>query len=113
MVERCNRKRLTLTPDYDPRIVDHVVNEMVLVLNALEEEFFKAEEKEKNRLEEEENRKREEEKKNRIEEEEKMRKEDQLLQLSLNIAPEAKGKEIVAEPHPLVLVLQEKLEAQG
>ncbi|MCI55618.1 hypothetical protein A2U01_0076869, partial [Trifolium medium] len=26
---------------------------------------------------------------------------------------EAKGKEIEAEPHPLVLALQEKIEAQG
>ncbi|MCI65285.1 hypothetical protein A2U01_0086543, partial [Trifolium medium] len=42
-----------------------------------------------------------------------MRQEDNLLQVSLNIAPEAKGKEIEAEPHPLVLALQEKLEAQG
>ncbi|MCI80218.1 hypothetical protein A2U01_0101489 [Trifolium medium] len=31
----------------------------------------------------------------------------------MNIAPEAKGKEIEAEHHPLVLALQEKLEAQG
>ncbi|MCI37141.1 hypothetical protein A2U01_0058365, partial [Trifolium medium] len=96
MVERCNRKRLTLTPDYDPVVVDHVANEIVLALNALEEDFVKAEEEEKKRLEEEENRR-------RIEEEEKMRKEDKLLQLSMNIAPESKGKEIVAEPHPLVL----------
>ncbi|MCI85258.1 hypothetical protein A2U01_0106537, partial [Trifolium medium] len=35
------------------------------------------------------------------------------MQLSVNFAPEAKGNEIEAEPHPLVLVLQEKLEAQG
>ncbi|MCI75102.1 hypothetical protein A2U01_0096369, partial [Trifolium medium] len=42
-----------------------------------------------------------------------MRKEDHLLQLSVDITPEAKGKEIEAEPHPLMLILQEKLEAQG
>ncbi|MCI92618.1 hypothetical protein A2U01_0113914, partial [Trifolium medium] len=41
-----------------------------------------------------------------------MRQEDHLLQLSVNIALEAKGKEIEAEPHPLVLALQEKIEAQ-
>ncbi|MCI65131.1 hypothetical protein A2U01_0086389, partial [Trifolium medium] len=35
------------------------------------------------------------------------------MQLSVNITPEAKGKEIEAEPHPLVLVLQDKLEAQS
>ncbi|MCI82199.1 hypothetical protein A2U01_0103473, partial [Trifolium medium] len=68
---------------------------------------------EKKRIEEEENRKREEEEKNIIEEEEKMRQEDHQMQLSVIIAPEAKGKEIEAKPHPLVLVLQEKLEAQG
>ncbi|MCI72225.1 hypothetical protein A2U01_0093488, partial [Trifolium medium] len=79
-------------------------------LNALEEEFVKAEEEEKKRLEDEENRKREEEEeKNRLWEVKKMRQEDKLLQLSLNIAPESKGKEIEAEPHPLVLALQEKI----
>ncbi|MCI47053.1 hypothetical protein A2U01_0068294, partial [Trifolium medium] len=40
---------------------DHVANEVVLALNALEEEFVKAEEEEKKRLEEEEKRRREEE----------------------------------------------------
>ncbi|MCI87371.1 hypothetical protein A2U01_0108654, partial [Trifolium medium] len=55
----------------------------------------------------------EEEEKNRLWEVEKMRQEDHLLQLSLKIAPEAKVKEIEAEPHPLILALQEKLEAQG
>ncbi|MCI68454.1 hypothetical protein A2U01_0089715, partial [Trifolium medium] len=44
MVERCNRKRLTITPDFDPFVVNHVTNEMVLALNAVEEEFVKAEE---------------------------------------------------------------------
>ncbi|MCI61845.1 hypothetical protein A2U01_0083102, partial [Trifolium medium] len=53
------------------------------------------------------------EEKLRKEEEEKQRQEDQLKHLSVNITPEAKGKEIVAEPHPLVLVLQEKLEARS
>ncbi|MCI84054.1 hypothetical protein A2U01_0105330, partial [Trifolium medium] len=59
MVERCNRKRLTITPDYDPLVVDFVANEMVLALNALEEECVKAEEEKKKRLEEEENKRRE------------------------------------------------------
>ncbi|MCI79730.1 hypothetical protein A2U01_0101001, partial [Trifolium medium] len=53
-----------------------------------------------------------EEEKLRKEEEEKQRQEDQQKLLSVNITPEAKGKEIEADPHPLVLVLQEKLEAQ-
>ncbi|MCI87923.1 hypothetical protein A2U01_0109208, partial [Trifolium medium] len=71
-----------------------------------EEEFVKAEEEEKKRLEEEENRKREEEEeKNRLWEVEKMRQEDKLLQLSLDTTPEAKGKEIEAEPHPLMLAM--------
>ncbi|MCI61052.1 hypothetical protein A2U01_0082308, partial [Trifolium medium] len=88
--------------------VDHVANEMVLALNALEEEFVKAEQEEKKRLEEEENRKREEEEKNRLWEVEKMRQGDKLLQLSLDTTPKAKGKEIEAEPHPLMLAMQEK-----
>ncbi|MCI65538.1 hypothetical protein A2U01_0086796, partial [Trifolium medium] len=59
-----------------------------------------------------EKRKREEEEKKRIEEEEKKRLEDQQKQISVNIAPEDKGKQVVeSEPHPLVLVLQENFEA--
>ncbi|MCI97186.1 hypothetical protein A2U01_0118487, partial [Trifolium medium] len=42
-----------------------------------------------------------------------MRQEDKQLQLSVDITPEAKGKEIEAVPHPLMFALQEKLEAQG
>ncbi|MCI98265.1 hypothetical protein A2U01_0119568, partial [Trifolium medium] len=42
-----------------------------------------------------------------------MRQEDKLLHLSVDTTPEAKGKETEAEPHPLMLALQEKLEAQG
>ncbi|MCI50294.1 hypothetical protein A2U01_0071538, partial [Trifolium medium] len=53
-----------------------------------------------------------EEEKLRKDKEEKQRQDDQQKQLSVNITPEAKGKGIKAEPHPLVLVLQEKLEAQ-
>ncbi|MCI85831.1 hypothetical protein A2U01_0107110, partial [Trifolium medium] len=71
---------------------------------------------EKKRLEEEEKRRREEEEeeeKNRLLEVEKMRQEDKLLQISLDTTPEAKGNEIEAEPHPLMLAMQEKLEAQG
>ncbi|MCI38720.1 hypothetical protein A2U01_0059949, partial [Trifolium medium] len=49
----------------------------------------------------------------RKEEEEKQRQEDQMKQLSVKITPEAKGKGIEVEPHPLVLELQEKLEAQS
>ncbi|MCI63654.1 hypothetical protein A2U01_0084911, partial [Trifolium medium] len=32
--------------------------------------------------------------------------------LSVNVSPKVKGKEIAEEPHPLVLILQEQLEAQ-
>ncbi|MCI67452.1 hypothetical protein A2U01_0088711, partial [Trifolium medium] len=51
----------------------------------------------------------EEEKKRIEEEEEKKRQEDQSKLLVLH---ENKGKEVATEPHPLVLVLQEQLEAQ-
>ncbi|MCI70605.1 hypothetical protein A2U01_0091868, partial [Trifolium medium] len=54
MVERCNRKRLTLTPHYNPRVEDYVVNEVLLVFKYFEEELSKAEEEEKRRIEEEE-----------------------------------------------------------
>ncbi|MCI97316.1 hypothetical protein A2U01_0118617, partial [Trifolium medium] len=61
---------------------------------------------------EEEAKKRQEEEKRRIEEEEKKWQEDQQKQLSVNIAPGDKGKQVVeSEPRPLVLVLQEKFEA--
>ncbi|MCI82258.1 hypothetical protein A2U01_0103532, partial [Trifolium medium] len=73
-------------------------NEVLLVFKSFDEELTKAEEEAKRR---------EEEEKRRIEEEEeKKRQEDHQMQLSVNITPEAKGKEIEAEPHPLVLVLQ-------
>ncbi|MCI56712.1 hypothetical protein A2U01_0077963, partial [Trifolium medium] len=52
-----------------------------------------------------------EEEKRRKEEEEKKKQEEQLKLLSVNITPEDKGKEVAAEPHPLVLILQEQLEA--
>ncbi|MCI77927.1 hypothetical protein A2U01_0099197, partial [Trifolium medium] len=43
----------------------------------------------------------------------KKRQEDQQKQLSVNIAPEDKGNQVVeSKPHPLVLKLQEKFEAQ-
>ncbi|MCI21696.1 hypothetical protein A2U01_0042865, partial [Trifolium medium] len=103
MVERCQRKRLTLTPHYDPRVENFVVNEVLSLFKQFEEDQTKAEKEAKRR---------EEEEKRRIEEEEKKRQEDQQRQLSVNITPEAKGKEIEAEPHPLVLILQEQLEAQ-
>ncbi|MCI89276.1 hypothetical protein A2U01_0110564, partial [Trifolium medium] len=51
MFERCNRKRLTLTPHYDPRVEDMVVNEVLSAFNLFEEELVKAEEEEKRRKE--------------------------------------------------------------
>ncbi|MCI38943.1 hypothetical protein A2U01_0060172, partial [Trifolium medium] len=75
MVECCKRKRLTLTPHYDSRVEDFVVNEVLSLFKQVEEEFVKAEEEAKRR-EEEEQRKREEEEKLRKEEEEKQRQED-------------------------------------
>ncbi|MCI74101.1 hypothetical protein A2U01_0095365, partial [Trifolium medium] len=78
---------------------------VLLVFKSFDEELTKAEEEEKKRVDE--------EKKRIEEEEEKKRQEDQQMQLSVNLTPEGKGKKIEAEPHPLVLVLQEKLEAQS
>ncbi|MCI28765.1 hypothetical protein A2U01_0049967 [Trifolium medium] len=105
MFERCNRKRLTLTPHYDPRVEEIVVYEVLSVFKTFDEELTKAEEEEKRRLEEE---------KRRLEEEEKKRQEDQQKLLSVNITPEDRGKQAVeSEPHPLVLVLQEKLVTQA
>ncbi|MCI43953.1 hypothetical protein A2U01_0065192, partial [Trifolium medium] len=98
MVERCNRKRLTLAPHYDPRVEEYVVNEVLSAFNLFEEESVKAEEEEKRRVEEEEKR--------RLEEEEKKKQEDQQ-KLS-----EDKGKTIAYEHDPLVLLLQEQLAAQ-
>ncbi|MCI46117.1 hypothetical protein A2U01_0067357 [Trifolium medium] len=72
MFERCQRKRLTLTPHYDPRVVDHVVSEVLLVFKSFEEELTKAEDEAKRRVEE--KKRREEEEKLRKEEEEKQRK---------------------------------------
>ncbi|MCI60217.1 hypothetical protein A2U01_0081472, partial [Trifolium medium] len=40
------------------------------------------------------------------------KQEEQQKLLSVNITPEDKGKEIAVEPHPLVLILQDQLEAQ-
>ncbi|MCI62091.1 hypothetical protein A2U01_0083348, partial [Trifolium medium] len=44
MVERCKRKRLTLTPHYDPRVEEFVVNDVLSVFKMFEEEQIKAEE---------------------------------------------------------------------
>ncbi|MCI87294.1 hypothetical protein A2U01_0108576, partial [Trifolium medium] len=41
-VERCQVKRLTLTPHYDPRVEDFVVNEVLSVFKQAEEEEVKA-----------------------------------------------------------------------
>ncbi|MCI63080.1 hypothetical protein A2U01_0084337, partial [Trifolium medium] len=85
----------TLTPHYDPRVEDFVVNEVLSVFKSFEEELTKAEKEANRRVEEE---------KRRIKEEEKKRQEDQQQQLSVNFAPEDKGKQVVeSEPHPLVL----------
>ncbi|MCI62914.1 hypothetical protein A2U01_0084171, partial [Trifolium medium] len=86
------------------RVEDYVVNEVLLVFKSFDEELSKAEEEAKRR---------EEEEKRRQEEEEKKRQEEQQKLLSVNVTPEDKGKQIETEPHPLVLVLQEKLEAQS
>ncbi|MCI50229.1 hypothetical protein A2U01_0071473, partial [Trifolium medium] len=58
-VECSNVKRLTLTPHYDPRVEDFVINEVLTVFNQAEEEEVKAEEEAKRRQEEEEKRKQE------------------------------------------------------
>ncbi|MCI82427.1 hypothetical protein A2U01_0103701, partial [Trifolium medium] len=59
MVERCKRKRLTLTAHYDPRVEEFVVNEVLSVFKMSEEEEIKAEEEEKRRKEEEEKKRQE------------------------------------------------------
>ncbi|MCI57619.1 hypothetical protein A2U01_0078870, partial [Trifolium medium] len=75
------------------RVEEIVVNEVLSVFKTFDEELTKAEEEEKRRLEEE---------KRRIEEEEKE-----------EARRSTKGKQVVeSEPHPLVLVLQEQLQAQ-
>ncbi|MCI68653.1 hypothetical protein A2U01_0089914, partial [Trifolium medium] len=38
MVECCKRKRLTLTPHYDPRLEEFVVNDVLSVFKMFEEE---------------------------------------------------------------------------
>ncbi|MCI83027.1 hypothetical protein A2U01_0104302, partial [Trifolium medium] len=53
-VERSKVKRLTLTPHYDPRVEDFVVNEVLTLFKQAEEEEVKAEEEAKRRQEEEE-----------------------------------------------------------
>ncbi|MCI30595.1 hypothetical protein A2U01_0051805, partial [Trifolium medium] len=55
MVERCQRKRLTLTPHYDPRVEEIVVNDVLSMFKLFEEEQNKAEEEAK-RIKEEEKR---------------------------------------------------------
>ncbi|MCI49836.1 hypothetical protein A2U01_0071080, partial [Trifolium medium] len=85
MVERCRRKILTLTPHYDPRVEDFVVNKVLSVFKLAEEEEAKAEEEEKRRKEEEE--------KKELEEKQKM--------LYVNVTPEDKGKAFAYEHDPL------------
>ncbi|MCI46498.1 hypothetical protein A2U01_0067738, partial [Trifolium medium] len=94
--ERCKRKRLTLTPHYDPRVEEIVVNEVLSAFNLFEEELVKAEEEEKRRKEE----------------EEKKEQEEKLKLLSLNKSPEDKGQTSAYEHDPLLLLLQEQLAAQ-
>ncbi|MCI27687.1 hypothetical protein A2U01_0048887, partial [Trifolium medium] len=91
---RCKRKRLTLTPHYDPRVEEFVVNDVLSVFKHFEDERVKAEEEEKRRKKEEE--------KNKQEEKQKL--------LSVAVTPEDKGKAV--EHDPLVLLLQEQLEIQ-
>ncbi|MCI39422.1 hypothetical protein A2U01_0060653, partial [Trifolium medium] len=70
--------------------------EVLSVFKSFEEEQVKAEEEEKRRLEE----------------EEKKKQEEQQMMSSLHITSVDKGKEVAAEPHPLILLLQEQLAAQ-
>ncbi|MCI50520.1 hypothetical protein A2U01_0071764, partial [Trifolium medium] len=100
---RCNRKRLTLTPHYDPRVEEFVVNEVLSMFKQYEEEWLKAEEEEKRRSKEEE--------KIRLEEEEKKKQEEQQRMLSVNVTSEHKGKAVAYDHDPLVLLLQEQLAA--
>ncbi|MCI77483.1 hypothetical protein A2U01_0098753, partial [Trifolium medium] len=44
MFERCRRKRLTLTPHYDPRVEEFVVNEVLSLVKQVDDEEVKAEE---------------------------------------------------------------------
>ncbi|MCI56819.1 hypothetical protein A2U01_0078070, partial [Trifolium medium] len=66
MVECCSRRRLTMTPYYDPVFVEMVMNKILSDLNLFEEEVVKAEEEEKRRLEEEKKKKQEEEEHKRL-----------------------------------------------
>ncbi|MCI35129.1 hypothetical protein A2U01_0056350, partial [Trifolium medium] len=86
----------TLTPHYDPRVEEIVMNEVLSVFNRFEEERIKAEEEEKRRKEE----------------EKKKLQEEQQKVLALNVAPKNKGKEIATEHDPLILQIQEQLAAQ-
>ncbi|MCI51020.1 hypothetical protein A2U01_0072264, partial [Trifolium medium] len=62
-IERIKVKRLTLTPHYDPRVEDFVVNEVLIVFKQGKEEEVKTEEEAKRRQEEEEKKKQEEKQK--------------------------------------------------
>ncbi|MCI49995.1 hypothetical protein A2U01_0071239, partial [Trifolium medium] len=48
-VERSEVKRLTLTPHYDPRVEDFVLNDVLNLFKLTEEEEVKAEEEAKRR----------------------------------------------------------------
>ncbi|MCI44648.1 hypothetical protein A2U01_0065887, partial [Trifolium medium] len=90
-------KRLTLTPHYDPRVEEFVVNEMLSLFEQAEEAEVKAEEEEKKRQQE---------------KEEKKKQEEKQKMLAENVTSEDKGKAFASEHDPLVLILQEQLATQ-
>ncbi|MCI35446.1 hypothetical protein A2U01_0056667, partial [Trifolium medium] len=96
-VECSKVKRLTLTPHYDPRVDNFVVNEVLTVFKQEKEEEIKAEEEAKRRQEEEEKKK-----------QEKDTSDDMVIETSVRII-EDKGKAVASEHDPLVLMLQEQL----
>ncbi|MCI01808.1 hypothetical protein A2U01_0022837 [Trifolium medium] len=100
-VERCKVKILTLTPHYDQRVEEFVMNEVLSVFEQAGASEVKAEEKEKKRKEEEEEKKQQEEKLEMVTE----------IETSEKII-EDKGKAVASEHDPLVLILQEQLATQ-
>ncbi|MCI23541.1 hypothetical protein A2U01_0044722, partial [Trifolium medium] len=102
-VERCKVKRLTLTPHYDPRVEEFVVNEVLSMFKQAEEEEAKAEEEEKRKQEEE---------KRQQEEKQKMLTENVTSDNMMVNSSEDKGKAVASEHDPLVLILQEQLATQ-
>ncbi|MCI21707.1 hypothetical protein A2U01_0042876, partial [Trifolium medium] len=107
-VERCQAKRLTLTPHYDIRVEDFVVNEVLSVFKKAEEDEVKAKEEAKKRQEEEEKKSQEEKQKMLLEN----TTTDCLMIKTSERVIEDKGKALASEHDPLVLILQEQLATQ-